>query len=620
GGLTDADLRAIDAARTAVADLVGPIPHLGAPGSAQRSSDGTALEFTASVTAPAADLSGADTSAVTAVRHAVAGPVNRAGDGLRVAVTGSAAMTADSGLGNQNVLLLTSLTIVVVILLIVYRSPLLWLFPLLGTVASLIVAKAATHALAAAGVTVTSLSTAILTVLVLGASTDYALLLVHRYREELRVRPTPAEAMAVALRRTLPAVAASGATVICAMACLLAARSAALHGLGPVAAVSIASVMLAQLALLPALLLVIGRPGFWPMIPRPSRAGPMISRPDRAGRDESTVWHTVGVRVARHPVPVVLISIFLLGAACAGLAGLHTDNNPIALVKGHPDSVVGQQMLTRHFPAGDIGPLLLLSPPNESAPAAAAARTTPNVASVSPGDPIGGYSVSMVIVSVPPYGSTGYATIADLRRRLAAAAPDALVGGGPAVQYDTSQAADRDALVEIPLVLIVVLLIISLLVRAVVAALLLVATTALGFAASLGLASLLWHALGYPGIEAQLPLYVFVFLVALGVDYNIFLIARIREEARDAGTRDGTLRGLTVTGGVITAAGVVLAATFAALSRLPYVPVAQVGTAIAIGVLLDTLLVRTVLVPAGLFVLGDRAWWPSRPMRRPEAG
>jgi putative drug exporter of the RND superfamily len=600
GGLTAADGRAIAAAHTAVANLVSHVAHANPPGDPQKSADGEAVLFTVNVTALQADLSTADTNVVGAIRSAVAGPVNQAGDGLQVEVTGAAGVSADSGLGNQNALLLISLTIVVIILLLVYRSPLLWIFPLIGTIGSLVVAKAATDGLAYSGFTVTSISTAILTVLVLGASTDYALLLVHRYREELQILPTPAEAMAAALRRTLPSVSASAATVICAMLCLLAAKSSSLHGLGPVAAVSVASVLVAQLTLLPALLLMVGRPGFWPRVPRQGQSG--------AG---SKVWTAIGTRVSRRPLPVALATVAVLGAACFGLMTLHTDNNPIALVKGNLGSVVGEQIVSAHFPAGATDPLTVLSPPDEAAQVLTTASTTPNVASAISGDPVGSYSTTTVTLGVPPYGSQGYSTIGDLRKRLDSAAPGALVGGGPAVQYDTAQAASQDAKVLIPLVLIVVFLIISLLVRAIVAPIVLVVTTGLSFAAAFGLASLLWHALGYPGVEAQLPLYVFVFLVALGVDYNIFLIARVREEAKELGTHEGTLRGLSVTGGVITAAGIVLASTFAALSRLPYVPVAQVGSAIAVGVLLDTLLVRTVLVPASLFLLGDRSWWPS---------
>jgi len=601
-GLSPADTRAVIDARTAVAGLVGKVPHLAAPSGVQVSKDGQASLFAVDVNALVKDQANADSNAVSAIRKAVAGPAAQAGDGLQVQVTGPAGLTADGGIGNEDTLLLISLAIVVIVLLFVYRSPLLWILPLVGTVASLIIAKAATSALASAGLTVTSIATSILTVLVLGASTDYALLLVHRYREELRSLPTPAQAMAVALRRTLPSVAASAATVMCAMLCLLAAQSASLRGLGPVAAVSIASVFLGQVTLLPALLLLVGRPGFWPLIPR---------QQDQPKEEGSKAWRAVGAWVARRPLPVALASVLLLGAACVGLVTVHISNNPVTNVKGQQGSVIGQHIVAEHFPAGATSPLTVLSPADEAAKVTSTVQGTPDVAAVTASAPVGAYSASSVTLSVSPYGSQGYTTIADLRERLATAAPGALVGGDPAVQYDTAQAAHRDDKLLIPLVLIVVLLIISALVRAVVAPIVLVLTTGLSFAAAFGLAGLLWHALGYPSIEAQLPLYIFVFLIALGVDYNIFLIGRVREEARVSGLHEGMLRGLSVTGGVITAAGVVLAATFTALSQLPYVPVAEVGSAIGVGVLLDTLLVRTVLVPAGLLALGERSWWPS---------
>lgn len=602
-GLSAADLRVVDAAHTAVELLTGHVEHLGTPGTVRRSADGSAVQFTADVAAPAPDLAEADAAVVRSVREAVTSLPATSGEGLRLAVTGSAALTVDGGIGNQNALLATSLAIVALILLLVYRSPVLWVLPVLGTLAALVVARAATYALAAAaGLTVTSLSTAIQTVLVLGASTDYALLLVHRYRQELRAHPTPAQALTVAVRRTLPAVVASAATVTAAMLCLLLAQSASLRGLGPVAAVAMVAVLLLQLTLLPALLLVAGRPAFWPLLPRFGGNG----------RDDSRVWQTIGHQVALRPRAVLVTSVVLLLAAGAGLAGLHVDDDPVAIVNGRSESVAGQQMLADHFPAGESGPLLMLSPPGLREAAVAAARSATNVATVTAGPAIGGYAAYTIVMSVPPYGPAGSAAVADVRGRLAAAAPGALVGGGPAVQADTAQAAGRDAMVLIPVVLIVVLVIIGVLVRAILAPLVLVLTTAISFAAAMGLASQLWHALGYPGVEAQLPLYVFVFLVALGVDYNIFLIARVREEAHRLGTHPGVMRGLTVTGGVITAAGLVLAATFGALSRLPYVPVAQVGSAIAIGVLLDTLLVRTIVVPAALLILGDSSWWPSR--------
>jgi RND superfamily putative drug exporter len=605
GGLTAADLTTVAATRGAVASLAGHVAGLGAPGPAQRSADGQADEFTADVTAPASSETSIDTAAVQAVRGVVSGPASGAGNGLQATVTGSAAVNADSGVSGsaQDTLLLTALVIIMVILILVYRSPVLWLLPLFGALGAIVVAEAAAHGLANAGFTVSTLSASILRVLVLGAATDYALLLIHRYREELRRQAATEDAMAAALRATLPTLLASAGTVTCAMVCLLAAQSAALHGLGPVGAVSIVAALLAQITLLPALLLVAGRAAFWPRIPRYLQQG----------REDSRLWSGIGARVARRPGPVALAAVVLLGAAVAGLAALHIDNDPLAEVKGHPGSVTGAQLLSEHYGAGVNAPLVILAPPRAAAAAAAVARATPDVAAVSPGAPVGGYASYSVTLSVPPYGASGSAAVGNLRSQLGRDAPGALVGGDPAVQDDISQAAHRDTLLLIPLVLVVIGVIIGLLLRAIVAPLLLVATTALSFAAAFGLSSLLWrYGFGYSGIEAQLPLYIFIFLVALGVDYNIFMSARIREEARQIGTRPGILRGLGVTGGVITAAGIVMAGTFAALAQLPDVSVAEVGIAVALGVLLDTLLVRTVLVPASLLIIGERVWWPTR--------
>jgi putative drug exporter of the RND superfamily len=602
GRLTMADQAAVASARGAVAGLVGHVAGLTAPGAPQQSADGKAVAFTVNITGQAGSGT-ADRDAVRAIRDAIAGPAARAPTGLAGAVTGPAAVNADTSAGNQqSVLLLTALIIVAVILLLVYRSPVLWLLPLLGAIAAIVVAQASAHGLANAGLTVSTLSADILIVLVFGAASDYALLLVHRYREELRHHTTTEGAMATALRATLPTLAASAATVTCAMLCLLIADSASLHGLGPVGAVGIVAALLAQATFLPALLLVVGRAAFWPRIPR---AG-------AAGREESRIWSGVGTRVARHPAATALVVIVALGAACAGLASLHIDNNPSDNVKGNAGSVVGQRLLTAHFPAGESDPLVLLAPPGEADAATAAARATPSVGAVVPGAPVGGYDRYTVTLSVDPFGAAGTTAIVDLRQRLSQDAPGALVGGNPAIAYDETQTAGRDDAIIVPLVLAVILVVIALLLQAIVAPVVLVLTTALSFAASFGLSSLLWHGLGYSGVQSVLPIYIFIFLVALGVDYNIFLSARIREESRRLGLRRGTLRGLGVTGGVITAAGLVLAGTFAALTQIPQVSIAEVGTAVALGVLLDTLVVRTVLVPASLLAIGERVWWPHR--------
>jgi putative drug exporter of the RND superfamily len=607
-GLTAADMTAIASARAAVGRLAERVSGLSAPGPVQRSADGQAAVFTAYIIAPANSQTSADTVAVRAIREVVGGPASRAGDSLQVAVTGSAAVTADMGTATTTILELTALVIVALVFFVVYRSPLLWFFPLLGAVAAIQVAQAGAHGLASAGLTVSSLSSKILIVLVFGAASDYALLLIHRYREELGRHAATEDAMAAALRRTLPTLLASSGTVTIAMICLLAAQSASLHGLGPVGAVSIVSALLAQTTFLPALLLVVGPAAFWPRALRAGQTG-------ESG--ESRLWSGIGTQVARHPARVALTAVVLLGAACAGLAALRIDNSGLGQVKGDPSSVAGARLVDDHFPAGLLDPVTILAPPGQARAAAAAARATPDVAAVLPAAPVEGYACYGVITSVPPYGASGQAVIVHLRQRLDRDAPGSLVGGDPAVQYDIIQASGHDAVVLIPLVLVVILIVIALLLRAVIAPLVLVATAALSFAASFGLSDLLWrYGLGYSGIESQVPLYIFIFLVALGVDYNIFLAARIREEARHLGTRQGTLRGLSVTGGVITAAGIVLAATFAALVREPTVYLTEVGTAVAIGVLLDTLLVRTVLVPAALLTIGERVWWPGRPGRQ----
>ncbi len=593
-------LTAAASARAAVARL--HVAGLTAPGPLIPSRDGKAAQFTVSVTSTTKTSAQRDTTAVKAVRGAVAGPAAAAG--LQAEVTGTAATNADSGgTGNSTVLLLRAVLILAVILLLVYRSPVLFLLPLIGSLGAVTAAKAAAHGMASAGLTVSTLSSSILVVLVLGAASDYALLLIHRYRDELRQHARKEDAMAQALRKVMPTLLASAGTITAGMVCLLAAQSASLHGLGPIGAVGIVCALIAQVTLLPALLLVCGRWVFWPQIPRHGRPG----------REDSRVWSWVGSQTSRRPAWTTAISVVLLGAACAGLAVFYTNGDPVSSsVKTTTGSAIGEHLLIEHYPVGDIGPVTILAPPAQARAAALAASHSRDVASLSQGAPAAGYESATVILSVSPYSTAGTSAIQTLRQNLARAAPGALVGGGPAIQYDIATAAHRDTLLLIPLVLLVILIIIAVLLRAIVAPLVLVVTTALSFGASFGLASLAWRGLGFKGTEAQLPLYIFIFLVALGVDYNIFLSARIREESRRDGTREGTLRGLAVTGGVITAAGFVMAGTFLVLAVQPSVLVAEVGIAVVIGLLVDTLLVRTILVPASFVLIGERVWWPGR--------
>jgi len=601
-GLTVPDTAAIGSARATVAGLVGRVPGLSAATAVLPAADGRAALFTVDITAHAG-APAIDRDAVAAIRAAIAGPVRSAGTGLVAAVTGPAAVAADTSAGGQQAILMaTALIVVAVIMLLVYGSPVLWALPLSGAIAAIVVARALAHGLASAGVTVSPLSAGILIVLTFGTASNYALLLVRRYRSELGRQAMPEAAMATALRRTLPTLAASATTVACSLLCLLTAHSASLRGLGLLAAAAIIAALAAQATFLPALLLTAGRAAFWPRIPRTGAEG----------HGESRLWTDAGGRVACRPVATMVVMVVLLGAACAGLLSLRISDNPVDDVKGSPGSVTGARLLAGHYPAGDLAPLVLLVPPAQAGAATTAADTTPGVAAVTGDGHVSRYASYSVILSAP-FGPTGKDAIAALRARLAAKAPGALVGGIPAMQYDSARAADRDEKTIIPLVLVVILVAISLLLRALVLPVVLVVTTALSFEATLGLSSLLWrYGFGYQGIQSALPLYIFIFLVAFGVDYSIFLSARIREESRPLGITAGTLRGLSVTGGVVTAAGIVLAATFAALTQIPRVAITEAGTAVALGVLLDSLLVRTILVPASLIAIGERAWWPSR--------
>ena len=608
-GLTAPDAVAISSARTAVAGLVGRVPGLSEPAAVLRSADGQAAVFTVAITGPARSAS-TDRDAVTAIRAAIAdsaGSAESADAGLTATVTGPAALSADlSAGGQQAILLLTALVVLAVIMLLVYGSPLLWVLPLLGTLAAIVVALAAAHGLASAGLTLSTLSAGLLIAGVFGAASNYGLLLVNRYRSELRRQAMPEAAMATALRRTLPAVAASAATVACALLCLLTAHSASLRGLGPAGAAGMVAALAAQVTFLPALLLTARRAAFWPRIPR---AG-------TAGQEESRLWARIAGRVARRPVTTLVVTVALLGGACAGLLSLRISDSPLDEVKGSPASVSGARLLASHYPAGELAPLVLLVPRAEASAAASAAGRTPGVVAVTSDGHIRGYTSYSVILSAP-FGPTGKDAIAGLRQRLAARAPGSLVGGTPAIQYDIARAADRDEKVIIPLVLIVILLFISVALRAIIAPIVLVVTTALTFEAAFGLSSLLWrYGFGYPGIQSTLPAYVFVFVVAFGVDYSIFLYTRVRAQSRALGVVAGTRRGVGLTGGVVAAAGLIVAAAFAALTQVPPMASTEVGTAVALGALLDALLVRTILVPATLIAIGDRAWWPSRPRGR----
>ncbi|MFI1509523.1 MMPL family transporter [Streptomyces sp. NPDC020597] len=546
--------------------------------------------------------------------------VGDGGAGLAVHITGPGGTSADFSKafeGIDSTLLVSAMAVVVVMLLITYRSPSLLLVPVIGVVAALFTAQALIYFLAQhAGLTVNGQSAGILTVLVFGAGTDYALLLVARYREELRRHEDRHEAMALALHRAGPAVLASGATVVLSMLVLLAAEMNSTRGLGPVAAIGVAVALIAMVTLFPALLVICGRWIFWPVIPR-------------FGSDEPTergIWARTGRGLARRPRMTWAVTALVLAVCSLGLIQLRAEgiSNADAFT-GPPDSITGQKVSGRYFPAGSGDPLMIVSDLDRAGQVRRAVATTEGVVPTSLGVPPGakpvheGRVLLEATMTAPSDSEAAKQTVERVRDAVHEVPDaDALVGGGTAALLDMDKATTHDNLVIIPLVLVVVLLILCGLLRALIAPLVLVGTVILSFAAALGISALAFrHVFDYAGEATDFPLFVFVFLVALGIDYNIFLTTRIREEAARQGTRAGVVTGLAATGAVITSAGLVLAGTFAALGTLPMVAFAEIGFAVALGVLLDTFIVRSVLVTSLFLDIGPKVWWPHRLSREP---
>ncbi len=535
--------------------------------------------------------------------------------GLAVHITGpggSAADFSEAFEGIDSTLLLAALGVVIVMLLITYRSPTLIVVPVIAVIVALSAAQALIYLLAEhADLTVNGQSAGILTVLVFGAGTDYALLLVARYREELRRHEDRHEAMALALHRAGPAVLASGATVVLGMLVLLFAEMNSTSGLGPVAAIGVLVALIVMITLFPALLVIFGRWIFWPVIPHFGSAEPT----------ERGFWSRTGGKIARRPRMTWGITAVALAACALGLLHLRAEgiSNADAFT-GEPDSIVGQQVQAEYFPAGSGDPLVIISNARQARQVGEAVAATPGVIpqtiAIPPGTkPINDGRILFEATVTDPGDSAAAKATVERTRDAVHAVPDAdaQVGGGTAALLDAENATTHDNYLIIPLVLLVVLLVLMLLLRALIAPLLLIGTVVLSFAAALGLSALAFrYIFDYAGESTDFPLFVFVFLVALGIDYNIFLTTRIREEAGRQGTRPGVLTGLAATGAVITSAGLVLAGTFAALGTLPMVAFAEIGFAVALGVLLDTFIVRSVLVTALFLDVGPKVWWPHR--------
>jgi putative drug exporter of the RND superfamily len=541
---------------------------------------------------------------VDGVRDVVRG----APPGLQVEITGSAGFAADAIDVFDSIngtLLFATMALVFVLLILIYRSPVFWLIPFLSVVVAEVSSRGLGYVLSELGVTVTGQSSAILTVLVFGAGTDYALLIVARYREELRRQPEKHLAVATAMRTAGPAVVASAATVIAGLLCLSLAEVNGTAGLALIGASGIALAMLVMCTLLPALLAIFGRRAFWPFIPSYGSEGADVTH---------GVWRRIAERVGWHPRRVWITSVALLTVMSMGLVYFNTDLTTGNQFRDEESSTRGQELVERAFPAGvDVPNTVVVPNPNQADEVRRALARRPEVAALGPieaGRPGARFDV---ILRIDPYSTEAFDQIPDLRqaaRRVGG--EDVLVGGPTAEEHDLRESATRDTRVIVPLVLWVVFVVLAALLRALLLPLTLIGTVVLSFLAALGVGAFFYEfVFDFPGSDPSLPLWAFVFLVALGIDYKIFLMARVREEALRHGTRHGMLRGLAVTGGVITSAGIVLAGTFSVLASLPLVFLTELGFVIAFGVLLDTFVVRSVLVPALVFDIGPRVWWPS---------
>ncbi|MEV3937901.1 MMPL family transporter [Glycomyces sp. NPDC049804] len=604
GGLEAADLAYLETAGAALAEL--PF-NAGPPIPAQLSEE---PEPEAAQLVVLIDGGTDDAEAVERIRAVL--DTGRP-DGLTVLVTGQAALGADLGeafAGVDGLLLLVAAAVVAVILVLVYRSPLLPILVLLTCGLALAAASAAVYALADAGVIdLNGQSQGILFILVFGAATDYALLLVARFREEL-AGADRFTAVRKALRGTIEPIAASAGTVVLGVLCLLFSQLESNRGLGPVAAIGIGASFLAATTFLPAMLALFGRAAFWP---RRTGAGRAVPR--------SRLWSGVAGLVARRPRLVWMTTAAGLVVAAAFMTQLKADGTTQTDVfLTDVDSVAGQELQAEHFDAGAGAPAVVVADADALDAVLAAARVD-GVAEVAPKVDAAGEVVEAdgrieitAVLEDAPDSDAAMATVERLRESVHAVdGADALVGGPTAIQLDTLTVSERDRAVIIPIVLAVILLVLMLLLRSILAPLLLTATVVLSFGATMGVSALVFnHLFGFPGADPTVVLFGFVFLVALGIDYNIFLMTRVREESVRLGTKAGTLRGLVATGGVITSAGVVLAATFSALAVLPILFLAQIAFVVAFGVLLDTVLVRSLLVPALTFDIGRAVWWPSR--------
>ena len=597
--LTDADIEALTARVTALADFTPdgfvPPPTV--------SDDGTV----ALVTIPLAKEADVAAQALRADELRATASENLP-DGLTARLTGPEGFEVDIAAvfeGADFTLLLTTVIVVAVLLVITYRSPWLWLVPLIVVgiadgLAGIVAARVATLA----GITLDASVTGILSVLVFGAGTNYALLLIARYRDELRLVENRRDAMARALSGAGPAIIASGSTVVLSLLTLAFAQLTGNRALGIACATGVVVAMLFALIVLPAALVLFGRGLFWPYVPR-------FGSENRAERG---VWFTLATLVSRRPVVIGLIGLGLLGGLALGVPQVQVGLSQTERFTAVPEAVVGQEILSEAFPAGSSSPAIVVARTAGADEVVAAAEAVDGVVTATAGTSDSTYTRIDVVLSAAAETPEAARTVVALRAAVRdVGGADAVVGGLDAQSVDVEAAQQADQNLVIPLILLIVFLVLTILLRSIVAPVLLLLTVVASFFASIGASWLLLTGLfGFPAFDTSVILFSFLFLVALGVDYNIFLVTRAREEAQKYGTRTGMIRALTSTGGVITSAGILLAAVFAVLGVLPLITLTQIGVIVCFGVLLDTLLVRTIVVPALAFIAGERFWWPSR--------
>ena len=550
------------------------------------------------------ELSGfALNDAVKELREATA---NGLPAGLRAQVTGGPAFGADiaNSFAGANITLLAVTAMVVAVLLIVtYRSPVLWLVPLavIGF-ADRAAAVVGTAIAGAAGLSPDGSTSGITSVLVFGAGTNYALLLISRYREELGRTADHRAALRVAVRNAGPAIVASNATVVLALLTLVFASSPSTRSLGVQAASGLLIAADLVLLVLPPLLALCGRRLFWPFIPHVG-AKPLT---------ESGIWHRIADAVARRPGRVAVVAIAGLAVLCTGLLGTPIGLSQTEQFRVQAESVSGYQTLAAHFPSGLTDPTRVIAPTDRASAIQRAITATPRIVSATPSGQSAGLTQWAVVLDAAPASDDAFETVDALRDSVQKVDPAALVGGSDAQALDASAAAVRDRQIVIPAILAVVLLVLYVLLRSALAPVILVAVTVLGALAALGLGG--WasvHVFGFPALDNATPLFALLFLVALGVDYTIFLVTRAREETPHHGTRAGIVRAVSATGAVITSAGIVLAAVFCVLGVLPLIVLTQIGIIVGLGILLDTFVVRTVIIPALFTLIGPRIWWPG---------